>query len=57
MRLNALIIQANQIDMQMIEMILQKIDVQESPEDIETVAKPAFDPSDLPRRCRRGESC
>ena len=32
-RLNALIIHANPIDMQMIEMILEKIDIQESPED------------------------
>lgn len=43
-RLNALIIQANPIDMQMIELILEKIDIQESPEDVETVAKPALIP-------------
>ena len=43
-RLNALIIHANPIDMQMIEMILEKIDIQESPEDIETVAKPMLIP-------------
>ncbi|MEM8668792.1 MAG: secretin N-terminal domain-containing protein [Planctomycetota bacterium] len=43
-RLNALIIQANAIDMQMIELILEKIDIQESPEDIETVAKPRLIP-------------
>ncbi|MGI9472319.1 MAG: secretin N-terminal domain-containing protein, partial [Rubripirellula sp.] len=43
-RLNALIVQANPIDMQMIELILQKVDIQESPEDIETVAKPALIP-------------
>ena len=43
-RLNALIIQANSVDMQMIELILAKIDIQESPEDIETVAKPALIP-------------
>lgn len=40
LRLNALIIQANPTDMQMIEVILAKVDRQESPEDIETVAKP-----------------
>ncbi len=43
-RLNALIIHANPIDMQMIELILEKIDRQESPEDIETVAKPMLIP-------------
>ncbi|MDF1841165.1 MAG: secretin N-terminal domain-containing protein [Rubripirellula sp.] len=43
-RLNALIIQANPVDMQMIELILEKIDIQESPEDVETVAKPALIP-------------
>lgn len=43
-RLNALIVQANPIDMQMIELILEKVDIQESPEDIETVAKPALIP-------------
>ncbi|MFK8111613.1 MAG: secretin N-terminal domain-containing protein [Rubripirellula sp.] len=42
MRLNALIIQATPTDMQMIEMVLSAIDRQESPEDIETVAKPAL---------------
>lgn len=43
-RLNALIIHANPMDMQMIEMILEKIDIQESPEDIETVSKPMLIP-------------
>jgi hypothetical protein len=43
-RLNALIVQANPIDMQMIELILEKIDRQESPEDVETIAKPALIP-------------
>jgi type II secretory pathway component GspD/PulD (secretin) len=42
MRLNALIIQANATDMAMIEMVLAKVDRQESPEDIVTVAKPAL---------------
>jgi len=43
-RLNALIVQANQIDLQMIELILEKVDIRESPEDIEIVAKPALIP-------------
>ena len=43
-RLNALIIHANPVDMQMIEMILEKVDIQESPEDIETVSKPMLIP-------------
>lgn len=43
-RLNALIIHANPIDMQVIELILEKVDRQESPEDIETVAKPMLIP-------------
>jgi type II secretory pathway component GspD/PulD (secretin) len=43
-RLNALIIHANPVDMQMIELILEKIDRQESPEDIETVGKPLLIP-------------
>ena len=38
-RLNALIVQANAIDLQMIELILEKVDIAESPEDIEIVAK------------------
>lgn len=44
MRLNALIVQANPVDLQMIELILEKVDRQESPEDIETTAKPALIP-------------
>ncbi len=44
MRLNALIVQANQVDLQMIELILEKVDRQESPEDVETTAKPALIP-------------
>ncbi len=43
-RLNALIIQANAIDMRMIEMILEKVDREESPEDIQTVSKPQLIP-------------
>ncbi|QDT04750.1 Bacterial type II/III secretion system short domain protein [Rubripirellula lacrimiformis] len=43
-RLNALIIQAGPIDLQMIELILEKIDRQESPEDVETAAKPLLIP-------------
>lgn len=43
-RLNALIVQANPTDLALIEMILEKIDVRESPEDIETIAKPALIP-------------
>jgi type II secretory pathway component GspD/PulD (secretin) len=43
-RLNALIVQANAIDLQMIELILEKVDIAESPEDIEIVAKPALIP-------------
>lgn len=43
-RLNALIIQANSVDLQFIDLILAKLDVQESPEDIETVAKPGLIP-------------
>ena len=43
-RLNALIIHASPVDMQMIELILEKIDRQESPEDIETVSKPLLIP-------------
>ncbi len=44
MRLNCLIVHANSIDLQMIEMILEKVDRQESPEDIETTAKPKLIP-------------
>ncbi len=43
-RLNALIVQAGPIDLQMIELILEKIDRQESPEDVETAAKPLLIP-------------
>ncbi len=43
-RLNALIVHANPIDMQMIELILEKLDRQESPEDVETIAKPELIP-------------
>ncbi|TWT70098.1 secretin N-terminal domain-containing protein [Crateriforma conspicua] len=43
-RLNALIIQANATDLAFIEAILAKLDVEESPEDIETVLKPALIP-------------
>ncbi|TWU35112.1 secretin N-terminal domain-containing protein [Novipirellula artificiosorum] len=43
-RLNALIVQANPIDLELVELILQKIDIQESPEDVEVVAKPALIP-------------
>ncbi|WP_246109953.1 secretin N-terminal domain-containing protein [Roseimaritima multifibrata] len=43
-RLNALIIQANALDMQTIETILEVIDREESPEDIQTVAKPRLIP-------------
>ncbi|WP_372718475.1 secretin N-terminal domain-containing protein [Novipirellula sp.] len=43
-RLNALIVQANAIDLETIEIILRKLDIQESPEDVEVVAKPALIP-------------
>jgi hypothetical protein len=43
-RLNALIVHANPIDLQMIELVLEKLDRQESPEDIMTVAKPELIP-------------
>jgi type II secretory pathway component GspD/PulD (secretin) len=43
-RLNALIVQANAVDLQMIELILEKVDIAESPEDIEIAAKPALIP-------------
>ena len=43
-RLNALIVQANAIDLQMIELILEKVDIAESPEDIEIASKPALIP-------------
>ncbi|MDM4016889.1 secretin N-terminal domain-containing protein [Roseiconus lacunae] len=44
LRLNALFIQANDFDMQLIEMILEKIDRQESPEKIELTATPRMIP-------------
>ena len=43
-RLNALIVQANAVDLQMIELILEKVDIAESPEDIEIASKPALIP-------------
>lgn len=43
-RLNALIVQAGPADLQLIDLILEKIDLQESPEDIETQAKPLLIP-------------
>ncbi|WP_164103099.1 secretin N-terminal domain-containing protein [Candidatus Laterigemmans baculatus] len=43
-RLNALVIQANAIDMQLIEDVLQVIDREESPEDVRTTPQPALIP-------------
>ncbi len=43
-RLNALIIQANAVDLRLIEMILEKVDREESPEDIQTVSRPQLIP-------------
>ncbi len=43
-RLNALIVQANPFDLETIEIILRKIDIQESPEEVLIVAKPALIP-------------
>ncbi|WP_419189927.1 secretin N-terminal domain-containing protein [Stieleria marina] len=43
-RLNALFVQANPIDLAMIEQILEKVDRMESPEDIELVSKPMLIP-------------
>ena len=43
-RLNALIIQANPVDLRLIEMILEKVDREESPEDIQTVSRPQLIP-------------
>ncbi len=48
-RLNALIVQANAVDLQMIELILEKVDIAESPEDIEIASKPALIPSSTKR--------
>ncbi|MEM0924936.1 MAG: secretin N-terminal domain-containing protein, partial [Planctomycetota bacterium] len=44
LRLNALFIQANEVDLQLIEMVLEKIDREESPEDIELTASPRMIP-------------
>ncbi|WP_372895162.1 secretin N-terminal domain-containing protein [Stieleria sp.] len=44
LRLNALFIQANELDLQVIEMVLEKIDIEESPEDIELTATPRMIP-------------
>ena len=43
-RLNALIVQANPIDMRMIEMVLEVIDREESPEDVQTTSRPQVIP-------------
>lgn len=43
-RLNSLFIQAGPVDMQMIELILEKIDVLESPEDVQTGGNPLLIP-------------
>lgn len=43
-RLNALIVQANPTDLRMIEMILEKIDRADSPEDVQTKGRPALIP-------------
>ena len=43
-RLNALFVQANPVDLQVIEMILEKVDQPESPEDVEIVPKPLLIP-------------
>ena len=43
-RLNALIVQANPVDMQMVEMVLEVIDREESPEDVQTTSKPQVIP-------------
>ncbi len=43
-RLNALIVQANAVDMRMIEMVLEVIDREESPEDVQTVSRPQLIP-------------
>ena len=43
-RLNALFVQANPIDLEVIELLLRKIDIQESPEDIDIVGKPNLIP-------------
>lgn len=43
-RLNALIVQANAVDMRMVEMVLEVIDREESPEDVQTTSKPQLIP-------------
>ncbi|MEL6107287.1 MAG: secretin N-terminal domain-containing protein [Planctomycetota bacterium] len=43
-RLNALLIQANEIDLQLIQMVLEKVDREESPEDIELTSFPRLIP-------------
>lgn len=43
-RLNALIVQANAVDMRTIEMVLEVIDREESPEDVRTISKPQLIP-------------
>ncbi len=43
-RLNALIVQANSLDMRMIETVLEVIDREESPEDVRTISKPQLIP-------------
>ena len=53
-RLNALIIQANAIDLVTVESILQVIDREESPEDVRTSPKPQLDSRDLSERRRGG---
>ncbi|MCA9137935.1 MAG: hypothetical protein KDB00_14285 [Planctomycetales bacterium] len=44
LRLNALFIQANELDLQVIEMVLEKIDREESPENIELTSSPRLIP-------------
>ncbi len=43
-RLNALFVQANPIDLATVEMVLEKVDRMESPEDVELVSKPRLIP-------------
>lgn len=43
-RLNALFVQANVMDMETIELILEVIDRQESPEEVQTIARPRLIP-------------
>ncbi|QEF98831.1 Bacterial type II/III secretion system short domain protein [Stieleria maiorica] len=44
LRLNALFVQANEVDLQVIEMVLEKLDIEESPEDIELSSTPRMIP-------------